>query len=121
MASPQGVRKWFEPLEGGPWLTDCSVTGSCLRLSFWGFVVAFGLGMIITPFMKGGGSNGAKNLMLLVLFLFAASAMCFLVSLAGLVNRQLMQFCPDCLRSMTRGAHVCPYCGFRETPREEYR
>jgi hypothetical protein len=23
------------------------------------------------------------------------------------------QYCPDCLRYMTRGANVCPFCGFR--------
>jgi hypothetical protein len=24
------------------------------------------------------------------------------------------QYCPDCLQYMTRGAHVCPFCGFRD-------
>jgi hypothetical protein len=41
-----------------------------------------------------------------------------LCALAGVVlwwswNAQ-PQYCPDCLSYMTRGATVCPFCGFRE-------
>lgn len=29
------------------------------------------------------------------------------------LNRRYYQWCPECLQAMTRGAHVCPFCGFR--------
>ena len=122
MASPEGARKWFEPLEGGPWLTDRSTTGFCLRLSLWCFVAACGVGVLGTLTAKGGAAvgSGSHTLGLLALLLFFISGGTFLGSFATLGNQRLMQFCPDCLKSMDLGAYVCPYCGFRETLRKEH-
>lgn len=47
---------------------------------------------------------GASMVLFIVPFVF----------LALLLERRTRQYCPDCLQYMTRGARVCPYCGFRD-------
>jgi hypothetical protein len=58
----------------------------------------------------------------------ATSSLLFFVLLVGIIGMLLgplallgawiqgrsIQYCPDCLKYMTRGARVCPYCGFRD-------
>jgi hypothetical protein len=39
-----------------------------------------------------------------------------IVLVAAVISSPVDQYCPDCLSYMTRGAKVCPFCGFRETP-----
>jgi hypothetical protein len=59
-------------------------------------------------------SPTARTLMAL---LFVAGGMAFAILLGfGELWKQgsNRQYCPDCLKYMTRGARVCPYCGFRE-------
>jgi hypothetical protein len=55
----------------------------------------------------------------LVTLLFVAGGLAFVMLLGFGELWQLdsnRQYCPDCLKYMTRGARICPYCGFREAP-----
>jgi hypothetical protein len=55
-------------------------------------------------------------LFVMLLLLSALALLAVLISLILLVSalcRDLHQHCPDCLSYMTRGAKVCPFCGFQ--------
>jgi hypothetical protein len=62
------------------------------------------------------------NARVALVFLLVALMMGALYTLGMVVmhalHRVRFQYCPDCFQSMTRGAHVCPWCGFRPTPEE---
>jgi hypothetical protein len=56
-------------------------------------------------------------LFVILLLISALALLAALISLILLVSALLCrdphQHCPDCLSYMTRGAKVCPFCGFR--------
>jgi hypothetical protein len=103
-------------LHGGPWL---------VKRVFWVFtaIILGGVALLVgTPFV---------GIVLLkqqfascwgVLLLLVGAGMIFgglaWGCVAWLANR-FTQICPECLQGMNRGAYVCPWCGFRETPRTE--
>lgn len=53
--------------------------------------------------------------LLMPLTLFCLVVTLCMVAMQAL-HRASSQYCPDCLQYMTRGARVCPFCGFRPTP-----
>ena len=111
-----GYRK-LEPLGSGPWLQVKSIaptvkwalggTGSCILLL-----------LLLFPFGKMGYVPEAIGIILFLLSGFGVMISLFLLSLLWIErsSRDLHQYCPDCLSYMTRGAKVCPFCGFRPEP-----
>jgi hypothetical protein len=98
-----GVRTHLVPLEGGPWLTaGPNRVGPWLLLGglAWA-LVSLALGNIL-----GGG-------MILLAFVgLGASGIGALSCLCIPLGRRWAQVCPECLRSMDRGATTCPHCHF---------
>jgi hypothetical protein len=114
MARREGVRKDVRPLGPGPWLTDPSGVRLGGRLALVGVVLFVGLALLLPQASSWAGW---------IIFGMATAALgggsgATLVLVSWLAQRSL-QYCPECLQSMARGAYVCPYCGFRETPRKE--
>lgn len=110
---PSG-RKHLEPLHGGPWL---------VQRVFWFFGPMTLIGVSLTLGTGFVCSVWKQATNVFTVFLAAAGA---LMAIGGPVIGGLwwllsrtVQTCPDCLRGMDRGAYVCPWCGFRETPRQE--
>jgi hypothetical protein len=104
------------PSEHEPWLQAKSEVPLFLRWFLGAFgviVVLVSLGMMgllpDPPYPLGG-----ILLLILILALLAALISLILLVLA-LLGRDQHQYCPDCLSYMTRGAKVCPFCGFRPT------
>jgi hypothetical protein len=104
----------FVLLGRGPWLRPHPIAQRacgflCLGAVGVMVVVACMLVQKISPVYH-------RNYTLVWLFLSAAGLA--FVSLWGFVARwdhdSKHQYCPDCLKYMTRGARVCPYCGLRE-------
>jgi len=77
-------------------------------------------GVILATLFLGGmgwipaAPHPLGGILLLLSSLAAMVALICLILLVGtLLRRDLRQYCPDCLSYMTRGAKVCPFCGFR--------
>ena len=116
MASKGGVRKYLRPIGHGPWLTDPTAVRVCGRLSLAGFGVFLSL-IVLLPHPR----ITPRPVWVGVVFwtmplLFVAACGLLAVTVSSWVHERAVQYCPDCLRSMSRGAYVCPWCGFRETP-----
>ena len=122
MASKKGVRKWLRPLGQGPWLTDPSAVRVWGRISLGTFVVALGLAFVVPRFytMMSQPGDWAGTMIGIMLLLFLITCGSFMVMLIAWWSERAVQYCPDCLGGMTRGAYVCPSCGLRETPRKEH-
>jgi hypothetical protein len=102
------------PLGNGPWLRakpavslTLGVILGCVGFLFVTLVVG-DMGLIpAAPNPLGG----------ILLLLCAIAGVVALTSIVALVFALLCppvyQYCPDCLSYMTRGAKVCPFCGFR--------
>jgi hypothetical protein len=59
--------------------------------------------------------SGLAALLFFALLLGAFGAVCGPLAMLGAwIQGWAIQYCPDCLKYMTRGARVCPYCGFRD-------
>ncbi len=115
MARIPSGRKHLYPLHGGPWLVE--------RV-FW-FFAAMTLGGVVltlgTGFVCGVLWKEARNAF--TVFLMVAGAILTVsgpvIGCVAWLTIRAKQTCPECLRGMNRGAYVCPWCGFRETPRKE--
>lgn len=102
------------PIANGPWLRAKSevpmLVGICCG------AVAF---MLLTLLFLHLGDvdlvpDAIGDTMLLLSALASVAALVSLIWLVvALVCRASHQYCPECLSYMTRGATVCPFCGFR--------
>jgi hypothetical protein len=121
MASTEGTRKSLRPLGQGPWRTDPAAVRFYGSISLVTCVVAMGLALVVpryyTIISKPGDWVHTTVGIMLVLFVAALGSLA--VMIVCWLGERTVQYCPECLTSMTRGAYVCPYCGFRETPRKE--
>jgi hypothetical protein len=90
---------WLQPKVWTPGLTwAVGGAGSTLLLSV----------LIVLPFYNPPVALFLTLVASLILFMVP------FVFLALLLERRTRQYCPDCLQYMTRGARVCPFCGFRD-------
>jgi hypothetical protein len=91
------------PLNEGPWLTTArSRTGLWLILG--GLALALVSMILVAPLGLG---------MILVAFVgVILSGIGVLGSVLIPLSRRWYQACPECLRSMDRGATTCPHCHF---------
>jgi hypothetical protein len=83
-------------------------------------------GAIVKHVNRSGFWDPQPNpLGVLLLLLAAFASMIVLTCLIWLVvvlvccRTPGYQYCPDCLSYMTRGAKVCPFCGFRPVVAQE--
>src|SRR5688572_526202 len=122
MASKAGVRKSLRPLGQGPWLTDPSGVRVCRRISLVTGGIAIGLALVAPRYYTAMSKPGdwAHTLIGVILLLFFTAGGFLVVMLIAWWGERTVQYCPDCLRGMARGAYVCPSCGLRETPRKEH-
>ena len=101
-------------LDDGPWLRD----RTAVRLCGWIWLVA--VGVVIGALVVGPLVDDRPTLamaLLLTMLLGAFAAVCSPLAMLGVwIQCRSIQYCPDCLKYMTRGARVCPYCGFRDVP-----
>ena len=114
MATVQGRRGPLQQRTGSVWLYDPTearwgqwLTGGALL-----GVVAVGIVLPLAP-----GWAGWLVFSLVALGMGLGTGLFLLFSAWSC--RETVQWCGDCLQPMAGGAHVCPYCGFRETPRKE--
>lgn len=104
----------LDPIEHEPWLRAKSVVPRILGAIFGCVGVIF-----VTLFL--GATRVIPELSpSLGIALLLLSALAGLVVFICLVllweersSRNMYQYCPECLSYMTRGATVCPFCGFR--------
>lgn len=103
----------FVLLGQGPWLRQHPIVQRVCGVVCLG---ALGVMVVVAGVLveRAPGYHGDSTLVWLLL---GAGALAFF-SLMGFVellsHDRTHQYCPDCLKYMTRGARVCPYCGFRE-------
>jgi hypothetical protein len=102
------------PIQNEPWLRAKSEAPLVLR---WFFGAT---GVILTTLCLGGMGwiPAAPHPLGGILLLLSALAtmvvlICLILLVGTLLRRDLRQYCPECLSYMTRGAKVCPFCGFR--------
>lgn len=111
---PSG-RKHLYPLQGGPWLVE-RVFVPAASLTLAGLVLMVGIPFVYMELLKQPAHA-------FIIFLMVAGAMLTVIGPAagflGWLTNRAKQTCPECLRGMNRGAYVCPWCGFRDTPRVE--
>lgn len=100
------------PLNTGPWLRDRRI------VRIFGLICLAAMGVILGALVLGPWIN-PNSAMLSVCFWALIYAM--IIEVFGLlllllvwVENRAIQYCPDCLQYMTRGARVCPYCGFQD-------
>jgi len=112
------TRHGLVPLPDAPWLT---LRSSARPL---GYVLVGTLGCLLGINAVGNLAHARHwhTLVEVMAFLLVATLLCAFGGLAALgmrgIQRRMYQWCPDCLQYMTRGARVCPFCGFRPTPGE---
>jgi hypothetical protein len=99
-------------LDDGPWLRDRTAVRFC------GWMCLVTVGVLIGSLVVGPMIDPRSTLAIIMLgtLLFGALGvvLCPLVMLGVWIQCRSIQYCPDCLKDMTRGACVCPYCGFRD-------
>lgn len=102
------------PMEHEPWLRAKSTVPRTLLviLGCVGciFVTLFlgGMGWIpVAPHPLGG------ILLLLSVLAVLVALLCLVTLPVERSRHKRYQYCPECLSYMTRGAKVCPFCGFR--------
>jgi hypothetical protein len=102
-------------LDDGPWLRDRTA------VRIWGWISVLSVLVIIGALAAfpppGAARSDLATLLLFVLFLGGLGVLFGLLGMIILwLHSRSIQYCPDCLKYMTRGACVCPYCGFRAEP-----
>ena len=106
----------FVLLSQGPWLRLSPVSRRGFGVLCLGFVGAM---VVIWILLEQQAYQFSHTSHTLVSLLFVAGGLAF-VTLLGFVellrHDSTHQYCPECLKYMTRGARVCPYCGFRDAP-----
>jgi hypothetical protein len=104
----------FVLLGQGPWLRLSPVSRRGFGVLCLGFVGAM---VVLWILLEQQAYPFSPTSHTLVTLLFVAGGLAF-VTLLGFVellrHDRTHQYCPDCLKYMTRGARVCPYCGLRE-------
>ena len=104
----------FVPSEHGPWFRAKSEILHFLGVFLGAMGVIF---VMIVLGIMGLIPQAPDPLFVMVLLISALALLAALISLILLVSALLCrdphQYCPDCLSYMTRGAQVCPFCGFR--------
>ncbi len=108
------VSTHFVLLQDGPWLYRRVWTPS----RRWGFFGLLTLSIVLPLW-----SLARTTTFVLVLFLYGGTVLAlsmFVGVSVALIGDAMVacnrQYCPRCLRYMTRGAHVCPFCHFRPSP-----
>jgi hypothetical protein len=102
------------PIEHEPWLQKKSMVPTVKRL-FLGSLCLILLTVMVFPFGQMGLVPDAVGVVLLLLSGLAVlvALLCLTLLVEMVLCRDPYQYCPDCLSYMTRGAKVCPFCGFR--------
>jgi hypothetical protein len=112
MRTTPGIPRHLGRLHDGPWLCDRTA------VRVWGWIGFVAVGVVIGALVVGPLVDYRSALamaLLLTMLLGAFVAVCSpLVMLGVWIQGRSIQYCPDCLQYMTRGARVCPFCGFRE-------
>jgi hypothetical protein len=112
MRTTPGRPRHLGPLDDGPWLRDRTTARICGLISVLAVLVVLGVlgsGARIDP------RSPRSSILFFVLLLGVIGGLLGpLGTIILWLQGRLIQFCPDCLKSMTRGARVCPYCGFRD-------
>jgi hypothetical protein len=102
------------PIEHEPWLRAKSIALMAKRvlLGTAGLIL---LTLLLFPFGEIGLVPDAIGAIMLLVSGLAVivSLFCLLFLWLEWSYRDTYQYCPDCLSYMTRGANVCPFCGFR--------
>jgi hypothetical protein len=105
-------RQPLKQLENERWLT----TKSSVRL--WGYVCLGVGGVFFAALVLGPLTDPTSGTSHLLFWLCIFSGVIEVYALGALISASMWttthQYCPDCLSDMTRGATVCPFCGFRE-------
>jgi hypothetical protein len=100
---PRGLRTQLVPLEGGPWLiAGPNRVGPRLML---GGLAGAVVSLVLVNVLGWG-------MALLAAVGLGISGMGLLSCLCIPLGRRWSQVCPECLRSMDRGATTCPHCHF---------
>jgi hypothetical protein len=101
-----------------PWLTP----RSWVRPGAYVVLGIISLSLILCVMIDRLNAQRWPNARMALVFLLVALMMGAFYTLGMVVmhtlHRVRSQYCPDCLQVMTRGAHVCPWCGLRPTPGE---
>jgi hypothetical protein len=102
-------------LHGGPWLVE-RVFWVFTAITLGGLVLLVGTPFVYTELLK-------QPMNAFIIFLMLAGAMIAvfapLIGFVAWLTNRFTQTCPECLGGMNRGASVCPWCSFRETPQKE--
>jgi hypothetical protein len=108
------------PIENEPWLCIRSLTPIVIGVLCGTGGVIFATLMLFAWARAGLVSSNATAPNALAGILLLLSCLGVVLSLFVLLQwwitsalRATRQYCPDCLSYMTRGANVCPFCGFR--------
>ena len=113
----QGTARNLVPIENEYWLQAKSLAPAVKYVLFGTACI-----ILVTLALFPLGSIGlVPEFIFAVMFLLCALAV--MVTLFFLLllwversSRNVYQYCPECLSYMTRGAKVCPFCGFRPEP-----
>ncbi len=115
------ARQRFESAAYGPWLQPTSFAPIVRKVGGGTGCAMIGLLVLFATAKAGLISNQAPwpNTLGVLLFIATivglfASGWCGVMWARTVWDRRNRQYCPDCLSYMSRGAHVCPFCGFRD-------
>jgi hypothetical protein len=112
MRTTPGIPRHLGLLDDGPWLRDRTA------VRVWGWISVLSVLVVIGALcvFPLADSRSALATALFVVLLFGGIGVLFgpLGTIMLWLQGRVIQYCPDCLKYMTRGARVCPYCGFRD-------
>jgi hypothetical protein len=113
--TPTRHPRQFVLLGTGPWLRPHPFLKRCIGLIF--LVAVLTLVVTIVRMQRVPPVSDPGNILMALFFGAGGVAAAALLTLGGLwIQDSERQYCPDCLKYMTRGARVCPYCGFHDAP-----
>jgi hypothetical protein len=109
---PQHPRQ-FVFLDQGPWLRQHPLAQRVCGVLCLG---ALGVMVVVAGVLvqRAPGYHGDSTPVWLFLGAGITAFLALGVFVGLLSHDRTHQYCPDCLKYMTRGARVCPYCGFHE-------
>jgi hypothetical protein len=104
----------LEPIAREPWLRDKPSTALKWLLAIAAAFLL--LTEVLSPFLHDMAPTNPLGMLVFFLMLAAVLYLCVgpLLLAVFALRRKQRQYCPDCLSYMNRGAHVCPFCGFRD-------
>jgi hypothetical protein len=113
MRTTPGIPRHFRLIDDGPWLRD----RTAVRVWGWLSILAVGLVLGVLGYGERIDPHATSSLLFFALLLGIIGMLLGpLATLTLWLHSRSIQYCPDCLKYMTRGACVCPYCGFRAEP-----